>query len=310
MALTTRNLSPILFSQEIMVTVKTAINTHLHNCDKGTSIFSGLDKQLIAVTNLIVPNVLVSFADLDIKATGGAVHAFVQPTAKEALRRAIDERGLTIEVNSAYRTIVQQLFLFRRFKAGNLCGIVAAARPPLSNHQDGMALDIQDASGWESYLERHGWQRLGPRDPMHFDFKARGTRDDLGTIAVKAFQRLWNLNNPDELLVEDGIFGAVTEARLAASPIDGFPKVPQGINGEGNNGTRILRLNETYPPFLEGNDVRELQQLLNKADIDIDVAVDGSFGEETEKAVRRFQEKRGLSADGMVGSATWKELKR
>jgi len=38
------------------------------------------------------------------------------------------------------------------------------------------------------------------------------------------------------------------------------------------------------------------------------VSVDGAFGRGTESAVKSFQESQGLSADGVVGSATWAAL--
>src|SRR6185295_1573448 len=33
---------------------------------------------------------------------------------------------------------------------------------------------------------------------------------------------LWNLNNPGDVIAEDGAYGPMTEARLMASPADGF----------------------------------------------------------------------------------------
>lgn len=50
-----------------------------------------------------------------------------------------------------------------------------------------------------------------------------------------------------------------------------------------------------------GTSVRTLQKLLG-------VSVDGNFGPQTERAVIAFQIKKGLTADGLVGPKTWKEL--
>lgn len=53
---------------------------------------------------------------------------------------------------------------------------------------------------------------------------------------------------------------------------------------------------------MAGESVVKLQRMLVNAGIQVDV--DGRFGPQTEAAVRRFQELRGLDVDGVVGSRT------
>lgn len=57
---------------------------------------------------------------------------------------------------------------------------------------------------------------------------------------------------------------------------------------------------------MEGDDVRELQQLLNG--LGHALVTDGKFGRITEMAVRSFQRRAGLEADGVVGPKTWAAL--
>lgn len=51
----------------------------------------------------------------------------------------------------------------------------------------------------------------------------------------------------------------------------------------------------------KGSDVKLLQEKLG-------IAVDGSFGPGTEKAVKEWQTKNGLKADGVIGDASWTKL--
>lgn len=185
-----------------------------------TSPVRGLDQQLIDEVNVIIPNVLVSIEDLNVELTGSSVWTLLQLPAKEALGRAIAERGKILEINSGYRPLAGQLVLFRN---GNECGY-EVARVGSSNHQSGLALDIEDNAGWRPYLERHGWQWFGPKDDVHFDFEGQ----DIGNTAILAFQQLWNRNNPNDPIPEDGIYGEQTEIRLGNSPAEGFPPPVNG----------------------------------------------------------------------------------
>lgn len=56
-------------------------------------------------------------------------------------------------------------------------------------------------------------------------------------------------------------------------------------------------------PMMQGSDVLEIQQALIRAGEGALMA-DGVYGPDTERAVRDFQQRRGLTADGIVGPAT------
>lgn len=258
-----------------------------------TSAVRGIDKQLIAQMNKIRP-VLVRIDDLNVK-LGDAVHPWIQPAAKECLKRAIAHRGQSqMVINSAYRTLAGQMLLRNHYEHGKRCNIVAAALPGQSNHNNASAIDIEDSQGWRSALQANGWKWLGERDPMHYDCTDKEV-DAIHSIAVLAFQQLWNIARPTDKLAEDKDFGDATASRLRFSPAEGFPSV--GI-------PRILKLTE---PLQIGNDVGELQLALRTAGIKVEKA-DKVFGSGTDKAVKEFQAAISLPADGIVGSATLQAL--
>jgi N-acetylmuramoyl-L-alanine amidase len=243
--------------------------------------------------NIVLPNILVSFDDLNVDLEEAA-WAYLQPPAREALAAAIQERGVRLSVNSAYRTIAQQLLLYRWGKG---CGYKLVAPPGKSNHQSGLAIDIDDHDGWCPYLERHGWKWLGNQDPPHFDYVGGETRDIRGT-AMLAFQKLWNKNNPNDRIAEDGGYGAQTESRLNQAVAGGFNIAPW------DEQPRVLRL---CRPIMQGSDVSRLQESLKAAGYAVEA--DGFFGAKTAELVKQFQTEKSLTVDGIVGSVTFGKLK-
>src|SRR5262249_44288027 len=92
---------------------------------------------------------------------------------------------------------------------------------------------------WKDALQkdkRFKWKGAGDR--VHFD--AQGTIVEEGTYAIAAFQRLWNANNPCDMINADGIFGAETEEKLRQSPVGGFvhgsDTPPMAVDGCGGSG--------------------------------------------------------------------------
>ena len=106
-------------------------------------------------------------------------------------------------------------------------------------------------------------------------------------------------------LAVDGLFGPATQAAVMS-----FQRrnkvVVSGVVG-----------NITWPKLVvtlklhsKGDAVRALQHQLRYAYGHRSVVVDGYFGQKTLAAVKIFQRNHKLTADGIVGNATWKALVR
>jgi peptidoglycan hydrolase-like protein with peptidoglycan-binding domain len=274
-----------------MATVGEIIDTQC-----GTGSVRKLSLQIITEMNIIIPGVLVSFDDLNIdpdSEANEAVNLYLQPGAKDALRRVIKAKGKQLRISSAYRTVAQQHLLYSWYRKG-ICSIGLAARPGMSNHEDGLALDLPDEENltWRDDLENEDWEWLGSNDRFHFTYQGGG-RDDIGNIGVKAFQRLWNKYNPGNQIPVDGDFGPQTAEKMNLSPAEGFATA------------RLLKLSD---PQLQGEDVRRVQQALVNVSLLQSSDITGIYGEKTADAVGEFQKLRGLSIDKIVGSTTRREL--
>lgn len=276
-----------------MVVIREVISNAIDGSGScSTASIKGISLQIIAEMNLLIPNVLVHFEDLNVIPADNSVNLYLQPAAKESLRRAIQRQGGTpLKVTSAYRTIAQQFLLFSW--SNKACGIGLAAKPSFSNHEDGLALDIPDFDVWRSPLEAEGWEWLGPRDEVHFTYMGTGVREDIANIGVQAFQQLWNRKNPADQIAVDGTWGGQTMARLNQCPAEGF------------GGRRLLKL---LAPPMQGDDIRKVQQELAHAGLLNANQVNSIYDQSTEDAVSKFQQQQGLNPDGIVGTQTLRQL--
>ena len=113
-----------------------------------------------------------------------------------------------------------------------------------------------------------------------------GSYGDTTVAAVKAFQKKYNLT-------ADGVAGSETLKKL-----DSAYK-----NADSNTSTD----DDSLRKGATGTAVKTLQTNLKKLGF-YTAYVDGSFGATTESAVKAFQKKYGLTADGVAGSATLKKI--
>ena len=122
--------------------------------------------------------------------------------------------------------------------------------------------------------------------------------------AVRAFQRLFRLT-------EDGIVGPATWYRITYL----FNAVKR-LSELDSEGIRIDELPRAFEQLLSlgdtGDDVRVMQYYLAVIAAYYDtippLVINGIFDEETDAAVRAFQQQFGLTQDGLVGRQTWQAM--
>lgn len=179
-----------------------------------------LARQLVDQINCLRPNFLKSIA-VDNVDLGGAVLPYLQAPAADALARTADRVPLTI--NSALRTLPQQYLLYEWMNRRICRDVVSLAAPPgTSNHEAGLAVDVDNYGQARGSLEARGFRWYGSGDVVHFDYVSGG--EDTRSLSVRAFQTLWNANHPEARVAEDGDFGGETEAVLLRAPANGFSK--------------------------------------------------------------------------------------
>jgi len=186
-----------------------------------TAVVNPLSEQLVTVMLCESSGSMKSIKNKNYISLGSAAFGWLQSKAADQLLKVVNDKKSTLSINSGLRTLPQQYLLYRWKNLGR-CGITAAAAPGRSNHNGGLAVDVNDYSSWKSTMSKYGWSWYGDGDKPHYDYTGSGT-EDLRDLCTLAFQKLWNLNNPNDKISEDGQYGTQTEKRLQKSPIEGFP---------------------------------------------------------------------------------------
>jgi chitosanase len=159
----------------------------------------------------------------------------------------------------------------------------------------------------------HGsWARM--RDETT---ERRGSAEDVGEErwieSYVAVRRDWLANHPIELLHRtvyrmDCFRKLIDEGKWGLEP----PLYVRGVViDEGVLGDRPVRVSaqdveqrllSLKTPYMQGEDVRAVQESLKS--FGFKLRTDGVFGLATDAAVRKFQKRRNLKVDGIVGQAT------
>ena len=191
-------------------TVDDVVASHPGGCT--TAGAEGLSNQLVSSQLCVFPGQVAEFAPYpNITLNSSQVHPLGTSQTVTALHAAADHHALSI--NSAFRTLAEQYLLYQ--EGG--CGL--AAVPGNSNHESGRAVDLNNYAAALSAMTNAGCTHPYPSsDPVHFDCPGA----DMRSASVRIFQRLWNLNHPEDTIAEDGVYGPQTGARMGRSPAAGF----------------------------------------------------------------------------------------
>ncbi|HEX8176023.1 MAG TPA: peptidoglycan-binding protein [Pyrinomonadaceae bacterium] len=229
---------------------------------------------------------------------------------------ALTQHGLQVEVVQGLRTFAEQdaLFAQGRSRPGP---VVTRARGGQSNHNYGLAVDLvpftNGQPNWNAPLgvwttigseaEKLGlewggdWKKFVDKPHVQLPgmsvaeclslYRKGGNKLDL--VWAEATRRLLG-TSPSS--VTTGTTGTATTGSTASTP---------GATGSSSSHP-TLRMNS------RGDAVRALQEALAGAGLLSASGADGIFGSGTLAAVKKFQQSKGLTADGIVGSATWEAL--
>ncbi len=221
-----------------------------------TGVVDTLSQQLIDELNCLRPDVLERFDGNPKIQISDVVFPYLQKPAALALEKALSLKTGSMQITSALRTLPQQYLLYEWGKRGK-CNISVAASPGQSDHNAGLALDVSNYSTWKSALTQAGFEWYGAGDEVHFSYHGAGT-EDIHQDSIKAFQRLWNRNHPEDSITVNGEYDSATKTRLEKSPSEGFAQGADCSEIEDNVALKFNVIDLSFPPALKTQETAQV----------------------------------------------------
>ena len=185
---------------------------------------------------------------------------------------------------------------------------------------------VADCSGLFSWAFRqlggymyHGSDTMYRKYCVNKGELSKGKRTDFGALKPGTAVFVWNgkkyshvgLYTGDGTVIEAmGTIGGVTTTKVSLSKWTHWGELT-GVEYGGEN-SQLSEESEERPMLRRGSKgeaVRELQAILLGLGYDLGpCGADGIFGRCTDAAVRKFQQDRGLTVDGIAGPKTYGEL--
>lgn len=174
----------------------------------------GISAQLTRFHACQFPETVTRLADQpNITLVSDRTYDLVANETRAALVSAASTTPLRISV--AYRPVSEQFVLNKTPSCATF------EKPGSGVHETAKAVDVQNWQDAAPALLAAGCMQTQMQTlPFHFECPGPNMKSN----AVLVFQKLWNLNRPEDQIAEDGDYGPQTESRLAMTPASGFEK--------------------------------------------------------------------------------------
>ncbi len=187
--------------------------------DTPPELLEGLSDQLADAIDCVRPGTLSDLPDGNWSPWDPIRPIRVDARGIDDLLAAAADGDRSMVIKWAYRDVaVQHLFYLWTLESCDF-----AAPPGLSNHQNGLSVDVVEPEYWSPLMRARGWEDNLPTDRPHFDY-VLAEDEGLARLSLFAFQALHNRNRPDDAIPLTGEFDAATERALSDAPLVGYPE--------------------------------------------------------------------------------------